>query len=289
MRRLEFLVTEVRNSTDNKDTNGISTQEIVSYFNYAQNSIATLIFKSNPYADCFKAQKEYDAVSTGIYDLPDDCFAINAISLVEGRYSVTENNHGYSKIKPISESEFSYMFGYIVRNNQILISGQNNVAQLTSLRITYFKKLKTVDVRQAKVSTVNSGVSLVLDQTPTALYAMDDHCSTVDYTGAQAVANIYFSNTSGNTLTTTDTAGVTTSQWIVAGANSCNTPELPDACEPYLLDYVRQRIYTRNNYEDAGKQNYFTENQQAELISLFSKNKKDEDNIPITDLGFLNF
>jgi len=289
MRRLEFLITEVRNSTDNKDVNGITTPEIVSYFNSAQKYIGTMIFKSNPYADLFKIQVEVPAISTGVYTLPDDCFAVNAISMIEARFAETSNNKGYSRIKPISESEFSYIFGYITRNNQILISGQNDVAQLLSIRITYFRQLPTLDIRQAKVQTVNAGVSIVCDSTPSNLYTMDDHCSTVDLNGDQVVGDIYFTNTSGATLTTTNTVGVNNTQWIVSGKNGCNRSLLPDACEPYLLDYVKQRIYTRNNYQDGEKQMYFTEQQKAEIISIFSKNKKDDDTIPVTDIGFLNF
>jgi len=289
MRRLEFLITEVRNSTDNKDVNGISTSEIVSYFNEAQRHITTLIFKNNPYADMFKVQVEIPAISTGVYTLPSDCYATNAISMVEARFAETSNNKGYSRIKPISESEFSYIFGYITRNNQVLISGQNDVAQLMSIRITYFKQLPTLDIRQAKINAVTANTSISMSTAPTALYEMDDHCSTVDSQGDQVVSGIYFTNTSGSTLLTSNTTGVNTFQYVVAGANSCNRSQLPDACEPYLLNYVKQRIYTRNNYEDANKQMYFTEQQKAEIVSIFSKNKKDDDTIPVTDIGFLNF
>ena len=289
MRRLEFLITEVRNSTDNTDVNGIKTPEIVGYFNAAQKYIETIIFKSNPYADIFKTQVEVPAVSSGVYTIPDDVLSVNAISMVEARFAETSNNKGYSRIKPISESEFSYIFGYITRNGQILISGQNDVAQLLSIRITYFRQLPRLDVRQAKISAVTPGVSIQLTSTPTDLYTMDDHCSTVDSLGSQVVSNIHFTNTSGATLLTTDTTGVAAGQYIVAGKNACNVSLLPDSCEVYLLDYVKQRIYTRNNYEDAGKQNYFTEQQKEEVASIFAKNKKDDDTIPVTDIGFLNF
>lgn len=289
MRRLEFLINQVRNSTDNKDVNGISNAEIVGYFNDAQRYITTLIFKNNPYADLFKIQVEVPAVSTGVYTLPDDCYAVNAISMVEARFAETSNNKGYSRIKPISESEFSYIFGYITRNNQILISGQNDVAQLLSIRITYFRQLPTLDVRQAKVNAITSGVSISLSTAPTELYSMDDHCSSVDSKGDQQTSGIYFTNTAGSTLLTSNTAGVNNTQYIVAGTNSCNRSQLPDACETYLLDYVKQRIYTRNNYQDGEKQSFFTSQQQAELLSLFSKNKKDDDTIPVADIGFLNF
>jgi hypothetical protein len=289
MRRLEFLINQVRQSTDNKDTNGIPDSEIVGYFNDAQRHITALIFKANPYADLFKVQIELPAVSSGEYTIPDDCFSTNAISMVEARFADTSNNKGYSRIKPISESEFSYIFGYFTRDNKILISGQNDVAQLQNVRITYFKQLPTLDIRQAKVMSVTSGTSILLSQEPTGLFLMDDHCCTVDTQGAQVVSNIYFTNNSGSILFTADTTGVTNTQYIVAGKNSCNKSLLPDVCESYLLDYVKQRIYTRNNYEDAGKQSYFTEEQKDQIISIFAKNKKDDETIPVTDVEFLFF
>jgi hypothetical protein len=102
------------------------------------------------------------------------------------------------------------------------------------------------------------------------------------------VGNIYSESTS-SPLLVTDTTGILSGQFLVSGSDSQNVSELPDACEIYLLDYVRQRIYTRNNYEDAGKQVYFTNQQKDDIVSLFSKNKKDDDTIPITDIGFLCF
>lgn len=290
MRRLEFLITQVRNSTDNKDVNGISTPEIVGYFNAGQSYIETLIFKNNPYADLFKQQIEITGNTTGIFDIPADCYSDNAISLIEGRFGGdTGNNSGYTRIRPISESEFAYMFGYMIRNGQVHISGLNTIQQLNSLRITYFKRLPTLDVRQAKVQSVIANTSITMATTPTDLYTMSDAVSTVDIYGDQVVPGIYFTNTSGATLTTATTTGVDNTQYVVSGADACNRSQLPDSCESYLLDYVRQRIYTRNNYEDAQKQMYFTEQQKMEVISIFSKNKKDEDSTPITDTEFLRF
>jgi len=286
MRRMDFLVSQVRNSTDNKDVNGISTAEIVGYFNDAQKYITTLIFKNNPYADLFKVQVAYAANSTGVYTIPDDCYSTNAVSMVELLTNTLANvNDGYTRIKPIMESEFAYIGGYTIRNNTLCISGTNQFP----VRLTYFKRLPTLDVRQAKVSGVVANTSISMATTPTDLFIMDDHCSTVDAQGDQVVANIYFTNTSGSPLLTATTTGVTTSQYIVAGANATNKSLLPDECESYLLEYVRQKIYTRNNYEDANKQMYFTEQRQAEIISIFSKNKKDDDTIPVTDFGFLLF
>lgn len=288
MRRLEFLMAKVRQSTDNADVNGISNNEIVEYFNDGQKYIETLIFKNNPYADLFKGQEVYDANSTGFYDLPEDCYSENAISMVEGRYNLTQNNDGYSRIKPISESELSYMFGYTIRNNRVIISGQNNIAQLQNIRITYFKQLKTLDIRRGTIGVVSPGVSIAVTLLDDTAHLRDDHYSTVNSLGVQVSSGIYSASTI-SPLLTSDTAGAVTGDFLVTGKNATNVSELPDSCEPYLIDYVRQRIYTRNNYEDAQKQMYFTEQQKAEVISIFSKNKKDDDTIPITDYNFLTF
>lgn len=289
MRRLEFLMNRVRYETDNKDANGITNAEIVNYFNDAQRYITSLIFKVNPYADLFKSQVEIAANSTGVYDIPEDCFSSNSISMVEAKWSDSANNQGYTRIKPVNESEAVYMFGYYIRNNQVVITGDVPNTNFTYVRITYFRRLKTVDVRQAKVSAVTPGVSITLSTTPTDLYILSDYASAVDINGDQVKSAIYFTNTSGSSLTTTNTTGITTSHYIVAGKDSCNKSELPEECETYLVDYVKQRIYTRNNYEDAGKQSYFTEQQKEDIIAIFSKNKKDDDILPITDIGFLTF
>jgi hypothetical protein len=260
----------------------------VGYFNDAQRFITTLIFKNNPYADLFKTQIELAAVASGEYQLPSDCYATNALSMVEARFADTSNNKGYSRIKPISESEFSYIFGYITRDNKVLISGQNDVAQLQNVRITYFRQLPTVDIRRGTIGVVVPNTSVAVTSLDTEVFTMDDKFSTVNALGEQVVKGIYSASTS-SPLAVSDTTGILTGQFLVSGSNACNASILPDACETYLLDYVRQRIYTRNNYEDANKQSYFTEQQKAEIISIFAKNKKDDDTIPVTDVEFLFF
>jgi hypothetical protein len=288
MKRLEFLITQVRNSTDNKDVNGISTSEIVGYFNDAQRYITSIIFKNNPYADLFKTQLEIPANPTGEYTLPDDCYSTNAISMVEARFADTSNNKGFSRIKPIMESEFSYIFGYITRDNKVLISGQNDVAQLQDVRITYFRQLPTLDIRRGTIGTVIPDTSVAVTGLDTEVFSMDDNFSTVNAQGVQVVKGIYSASTS-SPLAVSDTTGIVAGQFLVSGKNACNDSLLPDVCETYLLDYVRQRIYTRNNYEDANKQAFFTDKQENEIVAIFSKNKKDDDTIPVTDVEFLFF
>ena len=246
MKRLEYLITQVRNSTDNKDVNGISTSEIVGYFNDAQRYITSIIFKNNPYADLFKTQLEIPANPTGEYTLPDDCYSTNAISMVEARFADTSNNKGFSRIKPIMESEFSYIFGYITRDNKVLISGQNDVAQLQDVRITYFRQLPTLDIRRGTIGTVIPDTSVAVTGLDTEVFSMDDNFSTVNAQGVQVVKGIYSASTS-SPLAVSNTTGIASGQFLVSGKNACNDSLLPDVCDRYLLDYVRKRIYSCNN------------------------------------------
>jgi hypothetical protein len=291
MRRLEFLMTQVRNSTDNKDTNGIATAELVGYFNDAQKYISTLIFKNNPYCDFFKTKEVYAAASSGIYTLPTDCYATNAISCVEIYTGETTVNDGYSRIKPISETEKGYKFGYYTEDNKVIVSGVNT----HGIRITYFRQIPTLDVRRGRVIAPFTTTTFSVDAINTEALAMDDNYSLVGLDGVQTVKEIYSASTTSpltaNAAKVTEivAAGSGGAQYLVSGTNATNKSLLPDVCEPYLLDYVRQRIYTRNNYEDANKQMYFTEQQRMDIISIFSKNKKDDDTIPTTDTEFLTW
>lgn len=288
MRRLEFLINTVRETTDNKDVNGVSDNEIVGYFNDAQKTIYTLIFKNNPDADFFKAEIEYPATVEGIYELPEDCFSTNSISMVEVRYALTENNNGFSRVKPITESERAYMFGYYTRDNKVIISGNSNYANFQTVRITYFRKIKSLDIFRGKVSAVVPDTSFALDNFDATVKKSYDHFSFADARGNQ-VSKGFFIPELDVTTNINPTTGIEVGSYLLGGSDATNVSELPDSCETYLLDYVRQRIYTRNNYDDANKQVFFTEQQRTELISIFARNKKDDSVLPITDYGFLLF
>ena len=120
---------------------------------------------------------------------------------------------------------------------------------------------------------------------------MDDYVTVVDKYGAKVRGDIFIDTyTSGTWSTTNALTSVVAGQYVCMGNNSVNASRLPDACETYLLDYVRQRIATRNVYtDDAKKQAYFTEKQEADIQALFSNNQKDVLYPPITDTEFLGF
>lgn len=290
MRRTEYLLTEIRNSTDNTDVNAIKDAELISYLNYGQKLIQNMVFSANVKADIFKAVKTYDALASGIYDLPKDKYAVNSLSLVEGRFGLDNVNSGFRPIERVDKSEAANLFGYYTEDDKIVITGLNINIQIVQVRVTYFRALPRMDKRWGKISEVNSGVSLVLSSHDPLAPTVDDHISVVDKFGKSVKHNILIDDFNAGVWSTEDTLnGVSVGDYVVMGKDSVNASLLPDECETYLLDYVRQRVYTRNVYEDAGKQVYFTDSQRTDIVALFANNQKDILYPPITDTTFLEF
>lgn len=291
MRRTEFLLTEVRNATDNTDVNGVKNAEIIGYYNDGQRYIENLIFKSNPKANLFKGVVEYDTTSDNVYTLPTDILGINALSLVEGKFGTDTVNDGYRTITQIDESEQATLFGYLTRDNSLILTNKNIFQQIVKIRVTYFKQLPRIDIRHGKILTVNSGVSLVMNAGYDDLaYTIDENITVVDKFGAQVLKSVFIDTFTAATWATTNTlTGVVANQYVCMGKNSINAGLLPEACETYLQDYVKQRIYTRNVYEDAEKQIYFTTEQKKAVEDLFKNNQKDTVYPPISDTTFLEF
>jgi hypothetical protein len=291
MRRTEFLLTEIRNSTDNTDTNAIKDAELIAYLNYGQKLIQNIVFAANIKSDIFKQTEVYEANESGVYDLPNDIYAVNSISLVEGRFGLDNVNSGFRPIERVDKSEAANMFGYYTEDNQLVLTGLNINLQVVQLRVTYFRVLPRMDKRWGQINTVNSGVSLVMETGyDSNASTVDDYVSVVNKFGAQVLGGIFIDDFNGATWETTDTlTGVVAGQYVCMGKNSVNASLLPDECETYLLDYARQRVYTRNVYDDANKQVYFTDQQKTDIAALFSNNQKDIIYPPITDTEYLEF
>lgn len=281
MRRTEYLITELRNSTDNTDTGAIKDAEIIGYLNYAQKLIQKIIFKVNPEAALFQKEALYSFSSSGEYDLPEDCYAKNAVLKVEYK-----NGDKYYPISPIDSAEYGRS-GYWRTENKIVIQG----FLYFDIKVTYFKQLPKLDRRWGKVMSVTGGAQLALTGQDALFTTVDDYVTVVDKYGAQVRSGIFIDAYSAPNIATTDAlTGVTTNDYICMGKNSVNASELPDECEPYLLDYARQRLATRSVYTpEAQLQINFTDAQRSDLEDLFAANKKDVTTLPITDFDCLDF
>jgi hypothetical protein len=297
MKRLEFLINQVRRSTDNTDRNGVTDAEIIEYFNDGIEAIQAIIHSQNFKPDLFLSRQTYDFnFSTDSYDLPSDIYSTNAIMMVEVRFGSSDVNEGFRPVKRITDMESVDFFGYYIRDNKIIfaLSEQNTIKAFDQFRVTYFRQLKRFDKRWAAVTSVTPGTpnTLSLSGTDTDLSNIDDIISIVDSNGNVIQSGLQVVSYSGlpASLTFTGaTAGIGSGQFVVMGGLSSTHTELPESVKPYLLDYVRQRIYTRQNYGDAGKQITFTQASQQAIVSIFSNKSRDISEPPIIDLDYLGY
>lgn len=295
MRRLEFLINQVRRSTDNNDVNAVTDAEIVEFFNDGVKAIQSLIHAQNYTPDLFLAVQSYDFTNGQLeYSLPSDIYSTNAIMLVEVRFGNSNVNEGYRPTKRIADVERPDFFGYFVRDGKIIfsLSESNTSFAFDKFRVTYFRRLPRFDKRWATIGSITPGSpnSVVLTGTvDTNMSTVDDVISIVNSSGTVIQANLpaNFASLPGSLTYVGATTGVAAGQYIVLGALSSTHTELPDSVEPYLLDYVRQRLYTRQNYSDADKQLGFNQASERDLISIFSNKSRDPGDPVITDTDFL--
>lgn len=293
MKRMEFLLYDIRESTDNRDRNGIKDSEIIQYFNDASSYIQSLVFKHMPKPVYFLEKEIYETTNINAeYSLPPNIYASGAISTLEAKFGQSTINDGYRALKRVFQEDSPDFFGYLSYGNTLRVTGTEINLAIESLRLWYFKRVRRFDKRWAVVQSATPGtfLNVVNDSTfDTELLNINDTISVVDADGMVICDNIVITSAAANIFSTTNQLeGVLPGQFVVSGGYSTTISDLPDGVEVYLKDYVRQRIYTRNNYEDAGKQVYFTNKQEEDIVSLFSQPSKEIDVPPITDVEYLD-
>ncbi len=107
--------------------------------------------------------------------------------------------------------------------------------------------------------------------------------------GEVQAAALPFVVTSATTITLVGSLDdVSVGDYMVMGKNSLMTVDIPEECEPYLMDYVAQRIVGRNNYtEDWNKMNFWTSEERGQIISIFADASQAQVRAPITDTDYM--
>lgn len=280
MKRLEYLIKDVRRGSDNTDVNGVKDAEIIEYFNDGIALIQLLIFKNQPHCVHFLKEAEYAALAKDTaMDLPTDCYADSALSTVLSKHGSCFHMVPRVKTEDLVE-------GFLIKGKKLFLNYDGN----EGLKLEYFKRLPRFDKRWGKIDSVVGNVINLSQATDSDLSEINDTISIVDADGVVIQADVKVSTFTLPTSITSSTAlsgSVAAGQYIVSGGYSSTLCELPQECETYLKDYVKQRIFTRNNYTDAASQGTFTDLQQKSLVELFSNDTKDLTTAPITDTDFL--
>jgi len=306
MRDLQYLISDVRESTDNTDTNGIKDKEIIRYFQDGVRSIQAIIFKNNPLCSYFQYPTIITAPKSGTaYALPTDTYADNAVTFVETQ-SDSGSSQFWTRLDRCWQEDQNIRMGWYTRNRSILFSGAQDSPLSLKARAWYFRRLPRWDKVWAKVTSI-AGNTIAISVTDRDFVGVDSILTFLDTSGNQKLGTdglpiltgLKFSlvapfsfdasqNSIGTLLVLGTLTGLAVGDQIVMGKNTTLSIDLPEEVESYILDYVGKRIYSRNNYSlDSAKVEYFTQEARDNIVQIFTDVGQSQVTTPITDTDFL--
>jgi len=307
MRNLSLLIDQVRRSTENvevSDNSGISSDEIIQYFNDAQDELQADISVLNP--QIFTSEQIQLSVSQQeAYNIPDDAFLGNRVDQVEYADQSVANKFFNLKQGTLQERLSGAIDGvpsfYIRRGGQILLQPIPDTAG-EQIRISYQKKLPRLDIRSGTVATVvltsNTITSLILDITAVldaSALTEEGFITVVTENGAQQMRRIPIDAVDDATGVVTVEPGFTfaagetivVGDFTLRGEESTTHSQMPANTERFLVDYARMRVLQRDSSNDAAEAAGIVQSQKASIIRAFSEPDRDVDYVTILDDQYL--
>lgn len=300
MRKVDFLIDQVRRQTENENEDSIIDAEILQYLNDAHERLHSTITARHPRV--FVKEKEYD-LSAGVseYALPSDAFIGNKVLNVE--YSHTGNIDDYYPLEPITLKERTnfegYPTNYIRRTGKIILdpipqSGSGKV------RVNYVQRAIHMDLRRGEVDIVTldtstRGVtSLVLSTSSNVIIDSDavadaEYICVVNRRGELKMLNIPVDDIDTSTGVVTISPGFTyvagesisSGDFIVVGEDTSTHSQLPRTCERYLLAYAAWKLLKRDSSADFSEQQQELLGMEDDIINSFSDVDEDYQRIPV--------
>lgn len=284
---------------DASATTGISTEDFLRYYNWAQERIFALILEKNP--NSFQGEKIIDIVANQeAYTIPDNVYLGERIVNVE--YSPTGDARDYYKIFEASISfrdtyPQNYAFNYIRRNGQILLRPMPSAGG-DKLRVVYERMIDRLDTRRGTVTartlSATQLTALTIDiatDDPTQISGVaDKYLCVCNKDGVVQMYNIPYTsydNTTGVftlpafTFQTGETVAV--GDYITVGQYTTTHSALRNICEKYLAAYCNWTILGRDA-ATAAKAKYFESTLQLieeEIERAYLDPDKDEHQIQI--------
>jgi len=292
IRRLEYLLADVRDESDNPNSKDTKDGTIVQYFNRAQDRLMSKITLKD---ETFLSKYSFiDLVADQIsYTLPTDMFATNRIISVEWSLDNTTlvNRRVYTKLKKIVPGEQNHLIGYFIQQNNLIISPVPTKPTSGGLRINYFRKPNRLDIRRGVITSLSPLTITALGDTAT--YGLqDDLLSIVDDTGSVLVTNIAnggYNSGTGVITTTSSLSGASVGNYVLLGGSSTTHCELPDLAERYLIEYAKLMMFHKDSSADVAAQSQILQSLEEDILDLFSNNSMDEDYVPVVNTDYMGY
>jgi hypothetical protein len=295
MRRLEFLINQVRRATENQDVAGIATIEFEQFMNDAQDRLQSLIHTVHPETQFF-AEKGFVPLVSGqdSYDLTtlndengnsfkSRILTFNSVMLVER----TEGN-AYFPLKFISPKERRTGYGYFLENKKLILAPSPEGSFPEGVRLTYAKKLRDLSIRRGQITSLSPLTVTVLGDATDFNNA--DLLTIVDSEGNSKVDDVAMEGWNPGTgviTTTTDISAAALNDFVLFGGYSTTHCELPDMCERYLVAYGEMKIFMRDSSSDFSAQAALTKSMEDDILDLFKDNTGDVVHVPISSTDYM--
>lgn len=293
MRRVEHLINDIRFNSNQTDRNRFPDIRLMKFFNDAQRAIQAIIFSSDTGGTVFDTDYTTDLVADQeAYDLPYDIYAvssINSVGIAPNHISAPEN-YRYVPLRQLTTKERRSQLGYIIKNNQVLVSPEPKSNITNGLRVSYVRKVPTISIRVGKITSFTSGVSITLSNFISEdITAYSDYITVVSADGTIKQRKIEVdSYIAGTISTTTALTGISNGDYVVIGEYATSHSELPEETESLLTLFVERKIYGVDSSMDISDSNVFTNEEKDLILTLFEKKDHDVKYPPITSDLYIN-
>jgi len=308
MRRLDLLISEARQETDNSlftDETGIQDSEFIRWANSGQSKIISLIQRAHP--DLFQRENEIAGVQgQEEYSLPAKTFLGTRVQQIE--YSRTGLKRDYYLLKkgslkervngPVGSPSF-----YIRFSGKFLV--QPSPETTGKFRVVTQLALPRIDIKRATVSSavLNTGnntiTSLTLDTTlniDASEIISEGYICIVDKDGNILMEGIPVDDVNtttgvvtihtGFTFTTGET--IPSGSFVVLGNYSSTHSSLPDIAERYLVEFMIWKVEKRDSNNSSTEANQELDLIAADIVDSFSEADEDVSYVPILDSQYMS-
>ncbi len=303
---INALINEVRESTENEDyddSSGISEEEIVKFINQGQNRLHSRIVSSNT-SIFVEEQIEVLVANQPSYTL--DFKALIGNKVVSAEYSYDSNLINYSPLDLVSVHSRELgatgtPSAYFVRAGAVFLSPIPNTST-GSLRITYTRKLKSLDKRRGSVGavTLNSGTSKVTnleidyvngEAIDSTQLSKNTRFCVVDKYGTIKMENILLSSIDSSvsfdaklsvdtsfTYKTGETIAI--GDFIIPGEYASSHLELGQEVERYIQTFTEWKLLKRDSSIDSSEAIKELGELERDIIDLYAASSDDIVAIP---------
>ncbi len=306
LERLDILVRAARARSGNQeygDSQGVPQRDFVAYANDAQDRIFNLMMQRRP---SLFVKEGFLTTQSGVasYALPSDVYLGHNVLKVE--YTPNGDAQLYSPLSlttPRAEVTIPGLpDSYFLRDGRLIVSPKPSTGYANALRLNYQYVIPRVDIRRAKIDSVNTGagtITLTDDTTLTEENVAEltggwvDYVCVVDKDGAiidqDRAFSSYNSTTRVLTLTTLSGSLAASNQYVVFGKNTTTHSSLPDVCRRYLLEYMTLRGQMSDTSSEAQATSPLLQSIEREILDAIESLEEDIFSLTILDQSMLNY